>query len=156
MFFGGFHSAKVDINNLSSNGSYIYNYPRASSTWKAILAKIGVPAGSTIFCQAFTRKPKDGRVWVSGSSCEENATDFSLHTDNRTGIGRRHFSVDVDKTSSSTVPRIKCLAKSGLMIEKGGERMTLQQDGTYLILEPVLLRLAQGLAFWTWSPDRSD
>ncbi len=33
--------------------------------------------------------------------------------------------------------------------------MTLEQDATHLLLGPVLLRLAGGLAFWAWSPRRN-
>ncbi|KAI0401490.1 hypothetical protein F4802DRAFT_600964 [Xylaria palmicola] len=155
LLFGGFSNAKVNINNLRSNGTYIYEPPRDRPRWKDILAKVGVPANSAIFCLVFSRKPKDRRAWVFGSTREEDAADFWLHTGNSSGISRRHLSIGLAKTGSSVVPEIKCLSKSGLIIKRRDKIITLGQEDTHKIFTPVRLLLAEGQSFWAWSPDRS-
>lgn len=106
------------------------------------------------FCLPLTHPPNDPYGWVFGSSHHGDACDFRLSKDNKTGISRRSFSVDLvwPEGEIAPAPRLRLDAGKPVMCPRTGKSEVLELKGsTWTIFEPTLIQYNQ-LSFRVWMP----
>ncbi|KAL7953867.1 hypothetical protein V8C34DRAFT_295942 [Trichoderma compactum] len=134
---------------LSDNAAFEFEPPStdvdSDAAWLGELSEEPTPP---ILCLKFGKNMFSSEGWVGGSSPDTDAADIQLAPDNRTGVSKRHFLIDIHPLSC--LPRVKVLSRS-LRLLTDGNRLQLTQNEDIEITSSAIFDLG-GIEFHAWRP----
>lgn len=115
-----------NIIDLSDNAAFEFKPPSKDvdpdAAWLGDLSEEPTPP---ILCLEFGKNMFSPEGWVGGSASDTDAADVQLAPDNRTGVSKRHFRIDIHPLSCH--PRVTVLSRS-LRLLTDGKRLQLTQN----------------------------
>ncbi|OAA34638.1 Protein kinase-like domain protein [Metarhizium rileyi] len=140
-----------DILELSNNLTYSFTPPsNAEDPNAAWLGQLRDKPKGHILCLKFGEHIFSAEGWVFGSAPDTDAADVQLALDNRTGVSKRHFRIDINPLSC--YPRVTVLSRSlKLGVQDEAEPVTLTANQDTTITSPTTFD-AYGGTFLAWQP----
>lgn len=151
LIFGSFVGVS-NILELSENSRYEFTPPNSDAdpltNWKG-----GQPEGQEpqprFLCLTFGMHLFSPDGWVVGSHADTDQCDLQLAENNKTGISRRYFRIDIDPKTCN--PRVVVLSAKTLRIIDGDRTVVCRQGQPMQISRPVTVDLGV-VGFRAWRP----
>ncbi|PNY27177.1 Protein kinase-like domain protein [Tolypocladium capitatum] len=139
-----------NILGLSENRRYEFT-PTEGNDGSAVNWRGGQPVKLTgpCLCFMFGQHLYSPQGWVGGSSPDSDDCDLQLAKDNRTGVSRRHFRIDI--SPGGRCPRLTNLSRNAIRIHGAGGTIILDQEESVDIISRVTIDLGQVLVR-AWRP----
>ncbi|KAL7940052.1 kinase-like domain-containing protein [Trichoderma barbatum] len=138
-----------NIIDLSDNAAFVFKPPSENvgpdAAWLGDLSEAPTPP---ILCLEFGKNMFSSGGWVGGSAPDTDTADIQLAPDNRTGVSKRHFQIDIHPLTCH--PRVKVLSRS-LQLLTDGNRLRLAQNNDVEIVSSAIFDLG-GIGFHAWRP----
>ena len=143
-----------EILQLSENRRFEFTPPEDEKGWRG--DQESVDLHGPFLCLSFGLNMFSPGGWVCGSGLEDDDCDLRLAKDNRAGVGRRHFRIDINPLKHR--PRVTNIARRNLILIYGDNRpepIRLYPDEHVDIDSPVTFDLGP-VRFRAWRPTLSN
>jgi hypothetical protein len=98
---------------LSQNSTFQFT-PTSGRDWRGgqSIKQLVAP----FVCLKFSSPPYDPQGWVAGSDGDAEACDLQLVANNKAGVSRRHFRIDINP--STFLPRVLCCQLEPIIVRR--------------------------------------
>lgn len=148
LLLGDFSGKGVnEILTLSDNARYKFVPPTDSTAWLG--ENYNTPPQGPILCLAFGQNIYSPEGWVCGSAAEIEQADIQIAPNNKHGVSRRHFRIDIEPRTLQ--PRLTVLGQVLRVTPAGGHKFVRYRDQSIDIEHSATIDLGE-VKFRAWRP----